>query len=96
MMLTVEPPDVRATAIEVAEPHVSLPTGTLEKANENVVVEPLRKVNSAGGSLARGQLNWIGLLAVGRSTLADGRTDPVRSWRVSVGQPLMVHGPEVI
>lgn len=95
MILVVEPPATNATAIDVADPHVSLPTGTSEKARENVADEPSLIVKREGCALALGSLNRMGLLIVGRSTVADGKTAPLRSCSVNVGHPLIVQEPAV-
>ena len=60
------------------------------------MLEPLCIVSGLGGWFAWAAVNRIGLLTVGRSKLADGRTDPVRSWSVRDGQPLIVHDPGVV
>jgi len=94
-MLAVDPPLLSATAIDVAEPHVSFPTGTSENASENVVVAPSLNVNSVGATFAFESENLIELEDDGTSIDDDGSTAPVRSWSVSVGQPLTVHDPGV-
>ena len=95
-MLTDEPCLEISTAIEVADPQVSVPTGTSLYANANVVDEPSDIVNNDGAAFALASGNWIALADDGRSIVFDGSTPPVRSCRVRIGQPLIVHVPVVV